>query len=111
MWLLARPALHIGASGITYGLMFFVFTIGVLRWDPRAIALAMIVFFLHGSMVWGVLLLDPEVSFETHLAGAAIGVALAFALRWRDPPPPRKRYSWEEDDDRSLELGESENGR
>ena len=106
VWLLARPAPHIGASGITFGLMFFVFTIGALRWDPRAIALAMIVFFLHGSMVWGVLPSDPSVSFETHLAGAAIGVVLAFALRWRDPPPPRKRYDWEDEEDpHDLEQG------
>ncbi len=99
VWLFARPAWHIGASGIAFGLLFFVFTIGVLRWDRRAIALAMVVSFLYGSMVWGILPHDPSVSFETHLAGAITGVALAFALRWRDPPPPRRRYSWEDEED------------
>jgi len=98
VWLFARPAYHIGASGLGFGLLFFVFTIGVLRWEPRAIALAMIVCFLYGSTVWGIFPLDPEVSFETHLSGALVGLALAFALRWRDPPRPRKRYGWEEDD-------------
>ncbi len=52
VWLFARPSFHIGASGLTFGVLFFVFTIGVLRWDRRAIALAMIVFFLYGSMIW-----------------------------------------------------------
>ena len=37
-------------------------------------------------------------SWETHLAGAAIGVALAFAFAGRDVPP-RKRYSWEDEAD------------
>jgi len=98
VWLLGRPAFHVGASGLAFGLLFFVFTVGVLRWDRRAIALAMVVSFLYGSMVWGVLPHDPEISFESHLAGAIIGIALAFALRWRDPPPPRRRYSWEDED-------------
>ena len=84
---------------MTSGILFFVFTIGVLRWEPRAIALAMIVSFLYGSMLWGIFPVDPTVSFESHLLGAVLGVALAFALRWRDPPRPRRRYSWEDDED------------
>ncbi|MCK7507815.1 MAG: rhomboid family intramembrane serine protease [Desulfobacterales bacterium] len=40
VWLFAREAYHIGASGLTSGMMFFVFTIGALRWDRRAIALS-----------------------------------------------------------------------
>ena len=103
VWLFSRPSFHVGSSGLAFGMLLFVFTMGVLRWDPRAIALAMIVSFLYGSMVWGVLPLEEGVSFETHLAGAVIGVALAFALRHRDPPPPRKRYSWEDEEEEEKE--------
>lgn len=106
VWLFARSSYHIGASGLTFGAMFFVFTIGVLRWDRQAIALSMIVFFLYGGMIWGVFPGDPSISFETHFFGAAIGLALAFALRSSDPPKPRKRYSWEDEeanDDNELE--------
>ena len=102
VWLLARPAYHLGASGLTFGALFFVFTLGVLRWDRRAIALALVVFLLYGGMIWGVLPGDPGVSFEYHLAGAALGVLLAVLLKDADPPPPAKVYSWErgdEDDD------------
>lgn len=99
VWLLARPAFHLGSSGLAFGMLFFVFTMGVLRWEPRAIALAMIVSFLYGSMVWGVLPLDESVSFESHMAGAVIGVVLAWVLKHRDPPPPRRRYSWEDEEE------------
>ena len=37
------------------------------------------------------------ISFEYHLAGAIAGVLSAVLLRRRDPLPPRKRYSWEDE--------------
>jgi membrane associated rhomboid family serine protease len=98
VWLFARPAWHLGASGLTFGMMFFVFTIGVLRWDRRAIALSLVVFLLYGGMIWGILPTAPNISFEYHLFGAGIGVLLAFLLRGLDPPPPEKKYSWEGED-------------
>jgi membrane associated rhomboid family serine protease len=98
VWLFARPAFHLGASGLTFGMLFFVFTVGVLRWDRRAIALALAVFLLYGGMIWGILPSVPSVSFEYHLAGASLGLVLAFLLKGLDPPPPEKTYSWEGDD-------------
>ena len=61
VWLFARQAYHIGASGITFGMMFFVLTIGVLRWERRSIAIALVVFFLYGGTIWGVLPAAPEI--------------------------------------------------
>ncbi len=98
VWLFAREAYHIGASGLAFGMLFFVLTVGVLRWDRRAIALSLVVFFLYGGMIWGVLPVAREVSFESHLSGALIGFVLAFLLRHRDPEPPRKQYSWEREE-------------
>jgi membrane associated rhomboid family serine protease len=97
VWLVARPSYHVGASGLTFGMMFFVFTMGVLRWDRRAIGLALVVFFLYGGMVWGLFPGDPGISYESHIAGAVTGLALAFLLRRLDPVPPKKRYSWEDE--------------
>lgn len=96
VWLFARSGYHIGASSLTFGMMFFVFTIGALRWDKRAIALSLVVFFLYGGMIWGIFPGKPGISFEAHFFGAATGVALAFLLKHHDPPPPEKKYSWEE---------------
>ena len=98
VWLFAREAYHIGASGLAFGMLFFVFTIGVYRWERRTIAISLLVFFLYGSMISGVLPGAPNVSFESHLSGALIGIVLAFLLRNRDPEPPHKPYSWEQDE-------------
>jgi membrane associated rhomboid family serine protease len=99
VWLFARDGSHVGASGLAFGMMFFVFTIGAIRWDRRAIALSMLAFFLYGGMVWGIFPTDPEVSFESHFFGALLGVVLAVLLRNRDPAPPQPRYVWEEGDE------------
>ena len=99
VWLFARSSYHFGASGLTFGMMFFVFTSGALRWDPRAIALSCIVFFLYGGMVWGIFPTEPGISFEYHFFGAAVGVISAFFFRRLDPPPFQKKYSWEIVDD------------
>jgi membrane associated rhomboid family serine protease len=103
VWLFARDASHIGASGLTFGMMFFVFTVGALRWDRRAIALSLIVFFLYGGMIWGIFPYDPQISYESHFFGAVIGVVLAVLLKNHDPAPPRKRYSWEEEGETDAE--------
>jgi membrane associated rhomboid family serine protease len=108
VWLFARSAYHIGASGLTIGVMFFVFSIGVLRWDTRAIILSMIVFFLYGSMIWGIFPIQADVSFESHFFGAVIGVALAILLKNHDPAPPPRKYSWEEEDEELEDQEESD---
>ena len=111
VWLFARPAFHIGASGLTFGMMFFVFAMGLLRWDRRAIALSMVVFFLYGGMIWGIFPSAPGISFEYHFFGAALGVLLAVILRRIDPPPPEKKYDWEGEDDTDDWPGPSDSDR
>jgi membrane associated rhomboid family serine protease len=96
VWIFGRDSVHLGASGLVYGLVGYVFVAGLLRRDRRAIAASMMVAFLYGSLAWGVLPIEPRVSWETHLAAGAIGVLLAIALRKLDVAP-RKRYTWEDE--------------
>jgi membrane associated rhomboid family serine protease len=96
VWLLGRDSVHLGASGLVYGLAGYVFVAGLLRRDRRAIAASLVVCFMYGSLVVGVVPGGLRVSWETHLAAALIGVALAVALRRRDVPP-RKRYLWDDE--------------
>lgn len=101
VWFTGRSVFHFGASGLTYGLMFFIFIVGILRRDRLAIALALLVFFLYGTMIWGVFPHQTGISFETHLWGAAMGVLCALLLRRRDPTPPVKHYEWEGEEEAS----------
>jgi membrane associated rhomboid family serine protease len=102
VWLLGRDSVHLGASGLVYGFVSYVLVAGLLRRDRRAIAASLVVIFMYGSLVWGVLPAQPGVSWETHLAAALIGVVSALALRRRDIPPP-KRYAWEDEEQREHE--------
>ncbi|HEY8010460.1 MAG TPA: rhomboid family intramembrane serine protease [Rudaea sp.] len=98
VWLWARSSVHVGISGITHGLMFFLFVIGLVRRDRLGVAIALLVFFLYGGMLMTVLPREQQVSFEYHLAGAVMG-ALAALLTFRlDAALPRKRYSWEDEE-------------
>jgi membrane associated rhomboid family serine protease len=94
---IGRPSLHFGASGLIYGLLAYVFLSGILRRDMRSVSVSLLIGFLYGSMVWGVLPIRPHMSWELHLAGALIGILLAFVYRRWDRIPVI-RYEWEEDD-------------
>lgn len=96
-WLFARPTIHVGVSGVIYGLLAYVFLGGVLRRDLRSVSVSLLVAFLYGSMVWGVLPIRLRMSWEMHLSGAVCGVLAAFLYRRWDRVP-RIRYSWEDDD-------------
>lgn len=89
VWVLGRESFHIGISGLTHGLMFFVIMIGFIRRDALSIALALIVFVLFGGMAWGVIPGKPAVSYEYHLFGAMAGVVSAMMLHRLDPRPIR----------------------
>jgi len=102
VWLFGAAGVHVGASGLVYGLVAYVFAAGLIRRDRRAIAASLLVAFMYGALIWGVLPIRAGVSWETHLAAAVIGVALALALRRRDIPP-RRRYSWEDEPEEPAE--------
>ena len=98
-WLLGDVGTrHLGASGVTHGLMFLVFVLGLLRRDRPAIATGMIAFLFYGGMLLTVLPHEPGVSWQSHLGGALAGVLSAFLFRHLDPALPRKRYSWEDEE-------------
>jgi membrane associated rhomboid family serine protease len=97
VWAIAREAYHIGASGLVYGFASYLFFIGVFRKDSRSIALSLLVVFLYGGLVWGVLPTDPNVSFEAHLSGAVIGLICSIIFRKYDPVPAREEEEELED--------------
>ncbi|MCX6256671.1 MAG: rhomboid family intramembrane serine protease [Bacteroidia bacterium] len=97
VWLFARGAYHIGASGLVYGCASFLFFSGVIRKDPRMAALSFVVVFLYGSMIWGIFPIEPHISWESHLMGAVAGGVMA--VYYRKEGPKQIKYQWEDDDD------------
>lgn len=102
VWTAARDAYHIGASGIIYGFVTFLFFSGIFRKDTRLLSLSLFVVFLYGSTIWGIFPIQHGISWESHLMGAFAGFFTAFYFR-KEGPLPRK-YDLDEDD-----AGDSEN--
>ena len=94
VWIIARSSYHIGASGLIYGFVSYLFFSGIIRRDKRAVTLALLVTFLYGSLVWGIFPLQRDVSWESHLFGSFSGIAAAFIFRKYDP---YKKYEWEDE--------------
>jgi membrane associated rhomboid family serine protease len=78
VWLMARPVSHIGASGIVYGLVAFVFWNGIFRRSFRSIILAAIVMLLYSGMFLGILPDQEGISWESHLLGSLAGIFASF---------------------------------
>lgn len=104
-WVFARSSVHIGASGVIYGLLAFVFVSGVIRRDLRSIGAALVVWFMYGSMIWGVLPAGPTMSWELHFSGLVLGFIMAVRYRAWDQPP-MKRYEWEDEEPLDEDLDE-----
>jgi membrane associated rhomboid family serine protease len=80
VWLFARNAMHIGASGWIFGLWSLIIALGWIERSFRNIVIALGVVFFYGGMVVGVLPTAGFVSFESHLFGAIAGVITAIFL-------------------------------
>jgi membrane associated rhomboid family serine protease len=81
VWIIGRSAWHIGASGIIYGLMSFIFFSGIFRKNVRSLAISMAVFVLYGGMIYGIFPGDENISWESHLMGFLSGAFVAFFFR------------------------------
>jgi len=85
VWLGGREALHIGASGLIYGLASFLFLSGIISLNIRLLTISMIVSLVYGGMFWGIFPLKPEISWESHLWGGISGLVLALLFRKSAP--------------------------
>jgi len=96
VWLFARQVYHVGASGIIYGLLGFLFFSGIFKRDIRSIAIALLVTFIYGGLIWGVLPIMQGISWESHLFGGISGIIMAFIFRKEDP---FIKYDWEKEEE------------
>lgn len=90
VWFLAPDnGVHIGISGIIYGIAAFLVASGWFRNDRTSVSIAIFVGLFYGGMVVGFI---PEkgISWQSHLYGAISGVLIAFVFRKKDLPPPHE---------------------
>lgn len=89
-WLLGTPGtVVIGASGIVFGLLGFLLLRGLAERSPGAITISIMVIFVYGGTLAGILPGLPYVSWQAHLGGFLGGIYAAFLLRDR-----RRRVDW-----------------
>ena len=77
VWVFGRSSYHVGASGLIYGLAFFLISYGLFRKDFKSLLISFVVILLYGGLIYGILPVSTGVSWESHLMGAIVGVATA----------------------------------
>jgi membrane associated rhomboid family serine protease len=93
LWIFGRstnngnPIVHIGASGLIFGLIAFLIFSGFLekRLVPLLIAIA-VCFFYGGTLLSGVVPQGNSISWDGHLCGAIAGGLVAYYLTKESPP-------------------------
>ena len=77
VWIVGRPAVHIGASGLVFGYFGFLVAQGWYERSIVAIVVAVGVLLLYGGIIFGVLPQSGFISWEGHLFGLVAGVLAA----------------------------------
>lgn len=111
-WLIGRNSYHVGASGLIFALVFFLFFSGLFRKYIPLVAVSMVVAFVYGSTVWSIFpiteYIDVNLSWEGHLSGAIAGFIVALIFRNQGPQKPETFWNDEEDEDGTEREGEEE---
>jgi membrane associated rhomboid family serine protease len=76
-WGLARPANHIGASGLVFGLYGYLISLGFFNKKVFQVALSMFLLSSYGYILFGIFPVQPGISWESHFFGLISGIFLA----------------------------------
>jgi len=97
VWIFAKGGYHIGASGLVYAYISFLFFGGAFSNNRNLLGLSLVLIFAYGTMIWGIFPVENNVSWESHLIGGVVGMAYALIYRKKSIPP--KKFDWEDEDD------------
>jgi membrane associated rhomboid family serine protease len=97
-WIIGRENFHIGASGLIYVLVSFIFFKGFQTGYYRLVALSLSVILLYGGMIWYVFPeVDKTISWEGHLAGFITGFVMSLLYKTPEYVKPIV-YEWQKPD-------------
>ena len=99
LWFGGRGSYHIGASGVVYGLVSFLFFSGIFRKNKKLLIITLIVSFLYGGLIWGFFpefFPNKNISWEGHLYGFISG--LLMAVYYKKEGPQEDLYYWDDSD-------------
>ncbi len=81
LWIFGRTALHIGASGLVFGLIAFHVFAGIFEKRFQSIAIACVVGALYATtFIKGIIPMQEGVSWDGHLFGGIAGMAVSFFM-------------------------------
>lgn len=83
-WLTGSAGTHLGASILVFGWFIFLLARGLFTRSPAQILLAVALFALWGSVLWGLLPGTVGISWQGHLFGAAGGLLAAYLVALAD---------------------------
>jgi membrane associated rhomboid family serine protease len=81
VWFFGRPSYHIGASGLVYGYIAFLFFGSAFSRNKNMLVVSLIIMFIYGAMFWGIFPQQGNMSWESHLFGSCAGLVFAFVFR------------------------------
>ena len=81
VWIFAREAYHVGASGLVFGYFGVIMARAYLERSAITIAIAVVTVMAYGGLLWGILPLRSHVSFESHLFGLIAGIVVVWLDR------------------------------
>ena len=104
VWLFGRSVYHIGASGVVYGLISFIFWSGIFRRNIKSIVLALVVTILYSGYLGGIVPFKDGISWESHLLGAIVGIFIAFFLKSLIEADEEDINPWAHEEDQELQY-------
>jgi membrane associated rhomboid family serine protease len=97
-WMIGRESYHIGASGLIYVLVSFIFFKGIQTKYYRLVALSLTLIMVYGGLIWYVFPdVEEGISWEGHLSGLITGFGMSLFFKTPEYKKPI-RYEWERPD-------------
>ena len=91
VWLVGRPfTVEVGASGVIFGYLGYLLARGLVERSPGSVVVSLLVLIVYGGILWGMLPVQPGVSFEAHICGFLSGVLAAWLLARLQASPARR---------------------